>query len=291
MIQALWSGDQSVSYHGQVVSFESVSGSAPLQSSGPPIWVGGASESALLRTVRYGQAWHPIIRAGRCAKPARPGAHRRKGKDGLAFCPRMPRPARYARAGRPPTRGRHAGPGARGPGSAGAELGAEHVNLDWFTGDLDATRDHERGWQMLALLAEKALDLKNETPLVAMTIELSRSTPLLRRSGTPLWADLGAGEEGRFVVEHSNWPTTLRCGSTSPLPCLLNYRISPRSDDCEVAATIEPMSRRYKRLPTADLRPPAPQLRDALGTGPRQPEAVARRRSGRLGCVIFGADR
>jgi hypothetical protein len=61
-----------------------------------------------------------------------------------------------------------------------------------------------------------------------------------------LWADLGAGEEGRFAIEHSNWPKrfTLRL-DLAGLPCLLSYRILPRADDCEVAATIEPMSRRY----------------------------------------------
>jgi hypothetical protein len=42
------------------------------------------------------------------------------------------------------------------------KLGAEHVTLDWFTGDLEATRNHERGWRMLAGLAEQVLDLDNE---------------------------------------------------------------------------------------------------------------------------------
>jgi hypothetical protein len=43
------------------------------------------------------------------------------------------------------------------------KLGAEHVTLDWYTGDLEATRDHEHGWRMLMLLAEKAIDLKQES--------------------------------------------------------------------------------------------------------------------------------
>jgi hypothetical protein len=61
-----------------------------------------------------------------------------------------------------------------------------------------------------------------------------------------LWSDLGAGEEGRYSVEQSNWPNrfTLRL-ELAGLPCLLSYRIVPRAEDCEVAATIEPLSRRY----------------------------------------------
>jgi hypothetical protein len=42
------------------------------------------------------------------------------------------------------------------------ELGAEHVTLDWYTGDLEGTKDHERGWRMLSVLAEQVLDLANE---------------------------------------------------------------------------------------------------------------------------------
>jgi len=37
-----------------------------------------------------------------------------------------------------------------------------YVVLDWNTGDLEATRDHNHGWQMLALLADKVLDLEHE---------------------------------------------------------------------------------------------------------------------------------
>jgi hypothetical protein len=61
-----------------------------------------------------------------------------------------------------------------------------------------------------------------------------------------LWADLSEGEEGRFAVEHSNWPNrfTLRL-ELAGLPCRLSYRIGQRDDDCEVAVTLEPLSRRY----------------------------------------------
>jgi hypothetical protein len=61
-----------------------------------------------------------------------------------------------------------------------------------------------------------------------------------------LWSDLGAGEQCRYSVEQSNWPNrfTLRL-DLAGLPCLLSYRIVQRPQDCEVAATIEPLSRRY----------------------------------------------
>jgi hypothetical protein len=44
------------------------------------------------------------------------------------------------------------------------ELGSRHVTLDWYISpDLEATTHHERGWQMLATLADKALNLAKET--------------------------------------------------------------------------------------------------------------------------------
>ena len=42
------------------------------------------------------------------------------------------------------------------------ELGAEHVILDWFTGGVAATQDHNHGWEMLTLVAEKVVDLSKE---------------------------------------------------------------------------------------------------------------------------------
>jgi alkanesulfonate monooxygenase SsuD/methylene tetrahydromethanopterin reductase-like flavin-dependent oxidoreductase (luciferase family) len=167
VIQALWSGEPSVSYDGRLIKFEGVSGSAPLQRPGPPVWVGGASDSALLRTVRYGQAWHPIIRSLAAVKeqslPALRQMADKEGRPAPAFCPRIRLDLRDSPApdDRPP------GAGTLDQVRADLEelavLGAEHVNLDWFTGDLEATRDHERGWQMLAVLAHNALDLQKET--------------------------------------------------------------------------------------------------------------------------------
>jgi hypothetical protein len=117
--------------------------------------------------VRYGRAWHPIIRSLATVREQNlPDLVRIADKEGRpvpAFCPRIRLDLRET----PAPDDRQPGVGTLGQVRADletlAELGAEHVNLDWFTGDLEATRDHERGWQMLALLADKTLDLKNET--------------------------------------------------------------------------------------------------------------------------------
>jgi hypothetical protein len=44
-----------------------------------------------------------------------------------------------------------------------AGLGARYVLLDTYTDDPEATRDHETAWRMLTTLAERVLDLPNET--------------------------------------------------------------------------------------------------------------------------------
>jgi probable F420-dependent oxidoreductase len=55
---ALWT-QVPASYEGEFVSFEGVySEPTPLQKPYPPIWVGGHSEAALRRAVRFGEAWH-----------------------------------------------------------------------------------------------------------------------------------------------------------------------------------------------------------------------------------------
>ncbi|HET7037136.1 MAG TPA: TIGR03619 family F420-dependent LLM class oxidoreductase [Thermomicrobiaceae bacterium] len=68
-------------------------GPLPLQPGGPPIWVGGSAEGALRRTVRYGQAWHPV---GASVEQVAAGAARLRelaasaGKPAPAIAPRLP---------------------------------------------------------------------------------------------------------------------------------------------------------------------------------------------------------
>src|SRR5882672_2916709 len=59
-IKTAWTSDPA-SYAGPFVSFRDVStGPRPIRSPHPPIWVGGASDAAMRRAVRLGDAWHPI---------------------------------------------------------------------------------------------------------------------------------------------------------------------------------------------------------------------------------------
>jgi hypothetical protein len=51
----------------------------------------------------------------------------------------------------------------RGDLAALEALGASYVLLDTYTDDADATRNHERAWRMLAVLAERVLDLPRAT--------------------------------------------------------------------------------------------------------------------------------
>ena len=55
----LWTTDPS-NFRGRFVSFDGVRfAPKPARSPHPPIWVGGRSDAALRRAVRFGQAWHP----------------------------------------------------------------------------------------------------------------------------------------------------------------------------------------------------------------------------------------
>src|SRR5262245_26423447 len=56
-IKTLWTEDVAT-YKGRFVTFEEVrSGPRPARTPHPPIWVGGASDGALRRTVRHADAW------------------------------------------------------------------------------------------------------------------------------------------------------------------------------------------------------------------------------------------
>jgi probable F420-dependent oxidoreductase len=58
-ITELWSSDVA-SYRGEFVSFRDIhTAPSPSRMPHPPIWVGGASPSAIRRAARFGDAWHP----------------------------------------------------------------------------------------------------------------------------------------------------------------------------------------------------------------------------------------
>ena len=163
---ALWNSAEPVTLKGRYYEIDQVQGIPTKQKPHPPVWVGGASDGALLRAVRYGQAWHPNVRdfdqMEHTDLPKLKAIAANEGKPIPALCPRMRMDIRDK-----------ALDDSRVPGSGSLEqvqadiarlerLGTEHVTLDWYTGDVEATKDHERGWNMLALLASQVLDLRNE---------------------------------------------------------------------------------------------------------------------------------
>jgi probable F420-dependent oxidoreductase len=167
-IKKLWTGDVA-SHSGPFVSFKDVhTGPRPLRSPHPPIWVGGASDAAMRRAVRYGDAWHPNrvrmdwLRDTGTPKIAAIAAA--EGKPVPALCPRI----RLQLTESPlPDDQRLAGQGTLDQMRKDLEglesLGAAYVVLDSAGDDPQATRHHEPVWRMLATLAEQVLDLPRET--------------------------------------------------------------------------------------------------------------------------------
>jgi len=167
-IKTLWTQDVA-SYRGAFVSFQDVhTAPRPIRSPHPPIWIGGSSDAALRRTVRYGDAWHPnrvrmdwLRDTGLPKLRALADAER---KPMPALCPRI----RLELTESPlPDAQRLAGQGTldqmRKDLEALQSLGAAYVLLDSAGDDPQSTRDQEPLWRMLATLAEKILDLPQET--------------------------------------------------------------------------------------------------------------------------------
>lgn len=166
IIRLCWAKD-TVSYKGRTISFEGVqTGPRPLRT--PPIWVGGRSEGALRRAVRYGEAWHPYnVSIAWLRDEGVPRLKRiadGEGKRAPALCPRITLRPTAA----PVTDGeRKAGHGSMGQIRADlealAEMGTTHVLLDTYRGHPEQTLDPEADWEMLASFAARVLDLENET--------------------------------------------------------------------------------------------------------------------------------
>src|SRR5438876_643462 len=81
-------------YYDPFVSFRDVhTGPRPVRSPHPPIWVGGASDAALRRAVRLGNAWHPIrVRLPWLRDTGLPRLREIADKEGRpepALCPRI----------------------------------------------------------------------------------------------------------------------------------------------------------------------------------------------------------
>lgn len=167
-IKTLWT-EQTASYDGAFASFREIqTGPRPVRNPHPPIWVGGSSQAALQRAVRYGDAWHPLnVRTEWLKTKGLPHLQRiaeAENRTMPALCPRIrlnlhPSPL--------PESDRLAGEGSldqiRRDFEILEDLGAAYVLLDTFSGDLDATRHHEKHWDMLRVTAESILDLPRQT--------------------------------------------------------------------------------------------------------------------------------
>jgi probable F420-dependent oxidoreductase len=165
-IKAFWSSDVAT-YEGKFVSFRDIhTAPRPVQSPHPPIWIGGSSEAALRRAVRYGNAWHPLyVRIDWLKDEGLPRLREiadREGKAVPALCPRI-----KLRLTESPLSDdkRVAGEGTLDQVRRDFELlqslGTDYVLLDSYTGAPEETRTHERTWRMLATIADKVLDLEH----------------------------------------------------------------------------------------------------------------------------------
>jgi probable F420-dependent oxidoreductase len=163
-IKTLWSHDVA-SFEGRHVAFQDVhTAPRPARAPHPPIWVGGASDAALRRTIQYGDAWHPIrMRVDWLRETGLPRLRQlaaEAGKPVPALCPRI----RLRITETPvPEEQRVAGEGTLDQLYADLkglqDLGAQYVLFDTFYGDVDAIRHHETSWRMLTSVAEKVVDL------------------------------------------------------------------------------------------------------------------------------------
>ncbi len=162
----LWTNDEA-SYEGRFVRFEKVqTGPRPLSTPHPPIWVGGVSDAALRRAARFGDAWHPIrIRVSWLEKKAAELASVAQsiGRSAPRLCPRIL--LRVTET--PEADSRRAGEGTleqiRTDLEALEKLGCTYVLLDFFTGDVEATRDPEPYFRVLETMREQVLDLPGQT--------------------------------------------------------------------------------------------------------------------------------
>ena len=167
-IDLLWTQDMA-SYDGRFVSFQDVNTAPrPVRSPKPPIWVGGASDQALRRTVRYADGWHPIrIRVDWLKGTGIPRLTEIAAEEGRpvpAICPRIR--LRITDSAVPEDL-RVAGEGSveqiRRDMASLEELGCQYVLLDNYYDDIEAIKNNEASWSMLAVMAEKVLDLGRET--------------------------------------------------------------------------------------------------------------------------------
>lgn len=161
VITRAWS-EETLSYHGEFVSFDDVS-TGPLPTRRPPLWVGGNGPAALRRAVRFGDAWHPYNqRLPWLRDEGLPALRRTAEEAGRAvpgFTPRLPLLLTDTELDDDT---RLAGQGTldqvRRDIDALAELGATHVLFDTYPGTPDEMRSQAADHRILDTLAAHILD-------------------------------------------------------------------------------------------------------------------------------------
>ena len=167
-IRELWTNNKA-SYDGEFVQFENVeTAPRPLRKPYPPIWVGGSSDAALRRTVRLADAWHPIrftldwLRD--TGLPRLQATAEEEGKPVPALCPRI---RLRIMDKHQPEADRYCGTGTldqiRNDILGLEALDCDYILLDTHHDNIEASRNLEEQWRMLAVIAEQVLDLDNET--------------------------------------------------------------------------------------------------------------------------------
>jgi len=167
-VKLLWTQDVA-SYDGKFVSFNEVhTAPRPVQAPHPPIWVGGPSDAAMRRTVRYGDAWHPIrIQMDWFKNTGIPRLKEIADEEGRPMpklCPRIRLQLTHSPL---PDSERVVGEGSLSQVHKDLaeleSLGCSYVVLDTYADDLEAIKNNEASWRMLSVLADSVLDLGNET--------------------------------------------------------------------------------------------------------------------------------
>ena len=168
VIRKSWASDV-ISYDGQYVSFKDVhTAPRPARSPHPPIWVGGSSDAALRRAVRYGNAWHPIRTRVKWLKDeGMPQLRRIAEAEGTPvpdLCPRLSlRCAESTLDDNERTAGEGTLDQIRTDLEGLSSLDAKYVLFDTYAGDPASTQHHEADWALLSVLAERVLDLKHQS--------------------------------------------------------------------------------------------------------------------------------
>lgn len=160
IITRAWT-EETVSFHGTFVSFNDVA-TGPLPVRRPPIWVGGSSDAAMRRAIRFGDAWHPLNqRMAWLRNHGIPKLHRAAATAGRpvpAFAPRLPLritgtplddDTRLAGQGTPSQ--------VRRDLDDLSDLGATHVLFDTYPGKPGQHRPAAEDQHMLDALASRIL--------------------------------------------------------------------------------------------------------------------------------------